>query len=68
MKTQNGVATIRKDLQQQELGVPVGEKYLRGSDNYPYRWDFADTDGEQFQIHAWGSWHDAESIDWDFIF
>ena len=64
--TQTQTATIRKDLQQEELGVPVGEKYYHGSEPLPYRWINEEKDDEQFQVFFEGEWVEAYSIDFDY--
>ncbi|MEK6829815.1 MAG: hypothetical protein AABY15_06880 [Nanoarchaeota archaeon] len=57
-------ATVRKDLQQEGLGVPVGDKYYHGSEPLPYRWVGKDED--EFQVKYKGKWVSAESIDFEF--
>jgi hypothetical protein len=56
---------IRKDLVEQELGVPIQKegKYITisGSGLREYRWD-----GETFQIFYRDNWWDGYSIDFDF--
>lgn len=55
--------TIRKDLIDADLSVPIGDTYLHTSEPIPYRW-LSDEDG--FQVLHNNKWHDAYSIDFDF--
>lgn len=60
-----GFCIIRKDLQKQNLRVPIGDaSYYSGSYPLSYRW-LKDTEG--FQVLYQGTWQDAESIDFDFL-
>jgi len=60
-----GFCIIRKDLQKENLRVPIGTaSYYSGSYPLSYRWL---KDDEGFQVFFQGSWQDAESIDFDFL-
>ena len=58
---------IRKDLQEQELGVPVGDTYFFGKEQLNSRWINEDEENETFQVFYENKWLDAFSIDWDYI-
>jgi hypothetical protein len=55
---------IRKDLLDGDMGVPVGNDYIREDIEYEYQW--IGKDEEEFQIKLNGKWQDAQSIDFDF--
>ncbi len=59
-----GFCIVRKDLQKQNLRVPIGIWYYSGSYPLPYRWL---KDDEGFQVFYNSQWQDAESIDFDFL-
>lgn len=52
---------IRKDLLEQNLKIPVGDKYIAEDREYSYRWL-----KDQFQIYLNGKFQDASSIDFEF--
>ena len=54
-------ATVRKDLQDDEMGVPVGDTYYGKKDPLEYKWD-----GDTFMVKLDGKWQEAESVDWEF--
>ena len=57
---------IRKDLQDTDLGTPVGDTYvfyLGEAQRFEYRWLNND---KEFQIFLDGEWLEADSIDFDF--
>lgn len=56
---------IRKDLQEQELSVPVGDKYFFGNGKLKSRWQNEDEENETFQVLYDNQWLDAYSIDWE---
>lgn len=56
------IATVRKDLLEEQMGVPVGETHYSSSEPLPYRW----TRKEEFKVFHNNKWQDAESIDFDF--
>jgi len=56
---------IRKDLQEQELKVPVGDIYFGGTGKLECRWFNEDEDDERFQVKINGIWLDAYSIDFE---
>lgn len=67
----NKTCTIRKDLQKNNMSVPIGnhtpyhsddDQYYSGSKPLPYKWE---GDDKFFVFHK-GVWKEAESIDWDF--
>ncbi len=58
---------IRQDLQEQELGVPVGNFYLFGNEYLESRWINEDQEDETFQVFYRGQWLDAVSIDWELV-
>ena len=55
--------SIRQDLLNKELSVPIGEIYYSEPTPLPYRWL---EDNKGFQVKHNNEWLDAESIDWDF--
>ncbi len=59
MKT--NLCRIRQDILKSGLFVPIGDKYANCSGKFQYRWQ-----GIQFQVY-YGSWQNAESIDFDFL-
>lgn len=58
------VCSIRKDILERGLGVPVGFYYASGKQLYKYRW--TGKGAEVFQIWYRGKWNTAESIDFEF--
>lgn len=71
VKFKNPYCVIRKDLQEQELSVPIclpmwatNHIFIHGSDRgWRYRWRTED----QMQIKYGNKWYDCHSIDFDFI-
>lgn len=68
---ENKTCTIRKDIQEKSMSVPIGnhtpyhsddDQYYSGSKPLPYKWE---GDDKFFVFHK-GTWKEAESIDWDF--
>lgn len=57
----SGYCHIRKDLIEQDLSVPVGNKYLFVKSLVRYKWI-----GQQFYVMAFKSWKKAYSIDFEF--
>lgn len=55
------LAYVRKELIDDDLGVPVGDYMYSEKAPLPYRW--VDND---FQVLYLGKWRDANSIDWNF--
>jgi hypothetical protein len=53
--------TVRKDLVEEGLSVPVGDDTYIESGKYEYRWV-----GEDFEILIGDKWLFADSIDFDF--
>lgn len=56
---------IRKDIQADGYGVPVGTGYYSDSSGLESRWVNEGTDSERFQVLLNGEWLEAESIDWE---
>lgn len=54
-------ATIRKDLRESKIAVPIGKKFSLTDKPLLYRWF-----GNRFQVKHNGNWKEAESIDFDF--
>jgi len=59
-----GFCVIRPDIIKEHLSVPVKGTNFGGKEAVMYRWLKED---EGFQIHLYGKWRDAESIDFDFL-
>ena len=53
-------ATVREDILEQKLSVPVGSDYYGSSAPLAYRWK-----GDEFQVFLNEKWQTAESIDFD---
>ncbi|MEO2054724.1 MAG: hypothetical protein ABGX83_05435 [Nitrospira sp.] len=71
METQTeSKAWVRRDLIEEGLSMPVGEKYYGGTEPLLCRWindeGEVDLDGANFQVFFEGSWEEALSI--DFVF
>jgi hypothetical protein len=72
MISQGKFCQVRKDLQAQDLKVPVsinGNVFYRigGNTLYTYRWSYRKHSvGAQFQINGGFGWVEADSIDFDF--
>ncbi|MDY0300289.1 MAG: hypothetical protein RBQ99_01755 [Trichlorobacter sp.] len=60
LKTEESLVEIRPDLQEQELGVPVGDDYYDGKEPLKSRW----IGDNIFQVLHEGQWKVAYSIDW----
>lgn len=58
---------LRKDLAEQDLGVPIGDDFhFLGNTILEYRWD-DDDDDAPFEVFIGGSWQVAYSIDFEFV-
>jgi hypothetical protein len=63
-KTKKSFCTVRKDLLEKELGVPVGDVYYSEAESLPYRWSGEEED--KFEVLYEGKWQEAYSIDFEF--
>lgn len=69
MKFKNPYCVIRKDLNNDEIGIPIWDKkdntiFIHGSNRgWRYRW----LDDDNFQIKFGNKYYNAYSIDFDFI-
>ena len=55
-------ASVRADLLDNKLQVPIGNSFYGDKAPLPYRWK-----GEIFQIKYKNIWQEAYSIDWDLL-
>lgn len=60
-KTKQKICTIRKDILEQGLAVPVGDEYYGEKEPLEYKW-FKDV----FKVRLNGKWQMAMSIDFEF--
>ena len=58
-----GFCIIRPDIIKRKEKVPTGNMMCDLDDAMLYRW----LDEERFQVHVYGQWRDAESIDFEFL-
>lgn len=65
MNTQLPKCTIRGDLLDDNLRVPVGDSYYGDPNPLHYRYLHDDDDG--FQVLYQGKWQVAYTVDFDFI-
>lgn len=56
------MASVRGDLLEYGVKVPVGEGFYGDKFPLPYRWR-----GNNFQVKYKNVWEKAYSIDWDFV-
>lgn len=55
--------TVREDLIEQELAVPIGDEFYCDTAPLLYRWRNNDAD---FEVFYNGKWQEAYSIDFEF--
>lgn len=63
-KTKKSFCTVRKDILDMKLGVPVGNFHYSDNKPLPYRW--SDEQDGKFEILYKGRWQEAYSIDFEF--
>jgi hypothetical protein len=59
------LVVIRKDILEEELGVPVGDIFYYDSAPIPSRWINEGQANEEFQVFFNNEWLEAYSIDFD---
>lgn len=58
-----GFCIIRPDIIKKKLKVPTGNMNCDLDDAMYYRW----LDEDKFQVHVYGQWRNAESVDFEFL-